>query len=172
MQQRLIRGLLLAVAAIGGFVVVAQLITQPAELGMRDRSAEMNTGAGTSTETIEVRLAGQAIEADVMRSAQERSRGLSGREKLSDDSGMLFVFPVDGQHSFWMKDMNFPIDIIWIDRSKRVVHVKNNAQPSSYPRSFRPEHDARYVLEVAAGFARRHKIERGEKVSFTLTERE
>ena len=62
----------------------------------------------------------------------EHSRGLSGRESLSEGDGMFFVFDKPGNYSFWMKDMNFPIDIICHAQALQIVQFKQNASPMYY----------------------------------------
>lgn len=94
-----------------------------------------------------------------------RTRGLSGYAPLEEDQGMLFVFEDDGVYSFWMKDMLFPLDILWLDASGRVVHIEQDVAPATYPASFTPDSAARYVLEVPAGFATEHEIGVGSKFS-------
>jgi len=96
----------------------------------------------------------------------ERAQGLSGKDALSENEGMLFVFDRADYHAFWMKDMRFPLDIIWIDDNRVVVDMATHALPSSFPASFVPVEPARYVLEVSAGFADRHKIRVGDRVEF------
>ncbi|MDE2780964.1 MAG: DUF192 domain-containing protein [Chloroflexota bacterium] len=88
---------------------------------------------------------------------EERSRGLSGREVLPEGFGMLFVFEGDHHLSFWMREMNFPLDMAWIDSSCHVVDVTRDApvpEPgqslSDLPR-FSPSQPARFVLEINAG---------------------
>ena len=83
-----------------------------------------------------------------------------------NDEGMLFVFPSDGKSSFWMKDMLFSIDMLWIDADGRVVFIVPDASPASYPKSCTPTTQSRYVLELPAGFAMQHTIEVGSKVTF------
>lgn len=95
-----------------------------------------------------------------------RARGLSGRAGLAENTGMLFVLEASKRHSFWMKDMNFPIDIIWIDEHHTVVDITREAKPASFPDSFAPAVPARYVLEVNAGFADHHRIKIGDTISF------
>lgn len=83
----------------------------------------------------------------------ERARGLSGRQKLREGHGILFIFPEPGLHGFWMKDMNFPIDIVWlerIDNSFRIVGIEQNVPPESFPKAFYPQVPVRFVLEVNA----------------------
>ncbi|HEY4528324.1 MAG TPA: DUF192 domain-containing protein [Candidatus Paceibacterota bacterium] len=81
----------------------------------------------------------------------ERIQGLSGRETLPLGTGMLFVFENPGIHGIWMKDMKFPIDIIWLDKDMSVISKELNVSPDTYPQVFYPSREAYYVLEVKAG---------------------
>jgi uncharacterized membrane protein (UPF0127 family) len=96
----------------------------------------------------------------------ERTLGLSGRDTLASDHGLLFVFPRDTRANFWMKDMKFAIDIMWVDSQKKIIHIEDSLQPSTYPKTFSPDADARYVLEVPAGFAKSHDILVGDTLTF------
>ena len=79
---------------------------------------------------------------------------------------MLFVFPADGRHSFWMKDMLFSIDMLWLDANGRVVHVEKGVSPATFPQTFTPSSPSRYVLEVPSGFCDAHGIEVGDMAIF------
>ena len=120
---------------------------------------------GTSEETPPaVHVNGQTVHIALADTPETRSRGLSGRSELSFDEGMLFVFPEDGAYGFWMKDMQIPIDIIWMSQAGVVVDMALNVSPDTYPASFFPKTPARYVLEVAAGFAERYSVRIGDTV--------
>lgn len=109
------------------------------------------------------------ITARVVRSEQARERGLSGTEELAAGSGMLFVYDTQDKWGIWMRDMQYPIDIIWLDDEKRVVHIVHGAQPSSYPKTiFSPKKPAQYVLEVPAQTARNHAIRVGDSAEFEV----
>lgn len=95
-----------------------------------------------------------------------RARGLSGRPMLESNRGMLFAFDEPGVFEFWMPDMRFPIDIIWIDEHQIVTEVMPSITPDTYPRRFTPKAPARYVLEVNAGWASAHGINAGVRVSW------
>lgn len=82
---------------------------------------------------------------------QARSLGLSNRETLDPFDGLLLVFKESDYHGVWMKDMNFPLDIIWLDQNGKVVHLEKTIQPQTYPQSFKPEKKASFVLELKAG---------------------
>jgi hypothetical protein len=93
-------------------------------------------------------------------------KGLSGRASLNSESGMLFVFSKPDIYRFWMPNMNFPLDIIWINRGKVVDITKNalnNFDPAN-PRFYTPSTPARYVLEVNAGFTEKKHIKTGDMV--------
>lgn len=115
-----------------------------------------------------VRLAGEILEVKIADDAIERSKGLSGVSGISTDWGMLFVFETPGVYAFWMKDMNFPIDIIWFDETGKVVYIKKDVQPESYPESFVPpkEKTSKYVLEVFSGFSNSHNLKIGDAIEF------
>ena len=113
-----------------------------------------------------VELGGTSLVADIADTDPLRELGLSGRTGLKENEGMLFVFQTDGQHSFWMKDMLFPIDMVWLSADKKVVYIAANAQPGSYPATFNPESPSRYVIELPAGWAARHHVTVGSQAQF------
>ncbi len=101
-----------------------------------------------------VTIGSQKITAEVADTTQARTKGLSGRPCIGQNEGMLFVFNQPGFYQFWMKDMKFPIDIIWITTNHRVIGLKSKAQPLSYPQKFvNQTYTAQYVLELASGRA-------------------
>jgi len=94
----------------------------------------------------------------------ERIQGLSRRESLGDFEGMLFVFPEEDYYGIWMRDMRFPIDILWIDNEFRIVHLEENVTPDTYPDSFVSDEPARFVLETPAFFAQNTNVVEGDIV--------
>lgn len=111
-----------------------------------------------------VRIGGREIKVDLALTPLEQERGLSGRKELQGDEGMLFVFPTPGKYYFWMKDMKFAIDIIWVGEDLRVIYIKKDAQPASFPKLFGPALDAKYVLEVTSGFSDKNNVKVGDRV--------
>ncbi|MEI8130305.1 MAG: DUF192 domain-containing protein [bacterium] len=95
-----------------------------------------------------------------------RTLGLSFSKPLGLDEGMIFEFPNPMPVSFWMKDMRYPLDIIWISTDKKVVGYVENFQPNSYPKTVSPKVLVQYVLEVPAGFVHKNGITFGSIVSF------
>lgn len=104
------------------------------------------------------------IQVDIADTPTLREQGLSGRQALSDDQGMYFMFDHSDFYQFWMKEMNFPIDIIWIGEHMSVVDITKSALPLSFPQTFVSSVPASYVLEVKAGFAERHGVKIGDQV--------
>ncbi len=107
-------------------------------------------------------LAGVQVHVRLAQTPTDQEKGLGGRDSLAPDEGMLFIFPKDGQHAFWMKDMKFPIDIIWLAVDGKVVYIVPDLSPNTYPQSFAPSKPARFVLEVPAGFAAKHNVHVGD----------
>lgn len=113
-----------------------------------------------------IKIAGQEVEVDLALTASEHERGLSGRMELKENEGLLFVFDRPGRHSFWMKDMNFPIDIIWLAPDMKVIYIKKDARPELYPETYEPTSDAKYVLEVVSGFSEKNSLKEGDAIEF------
>lgn len=113
-----------------------------------------------------VKIAGQSIKVDLAVTTEEKMQGLGGRSGLKEDEGMLFVFDKPGQYYFWMKDMNFPIDMIWIGKNNEVVYIKKDARPELYPESYGSDQDAKYVLEVSSGFSEKNNLKEGDSAEF------
>jgi uncharacterized membrane protein (UPF0127 family) len=123
--------------------------------------------ASTVTKQAIVNIGGQNLVANVADTPFERARGLSGTNFLNDKNGMLFKFEQADEHGIWMKDMTIPIDIIWIDEQNRVVSIKENVSPDTYPEIFKPDAPAKYVLEVTAGYVAAKKIKIGDTMMAT-----
>ncbi|MBI2023237.1 DUF192 domain-containing protein [Candidatus Giovannonibacteria bacterium] len=121
------------------------------------------------TENAAVEIGGVTIAAEIARTPRERAKGLSGREGLAQDEGMLFIFSNPALYDFWMKDMKFPIDIIWINNGK-IVYIAENAKPPA-PNTldneltvYHPTELASYVFEVQSAFVEQHGIKVGDDV--------
>ncbi|MEK7227287.1 MAG: DUF192 domain-containing protein [Patescibacteria group bacterium] len=115
-----------------------------------------------------IQIGEKTIIVEIADTEVEREMGLSGRETLADGAGMLFIFGTPGKYGFWMKDMNFPIDIVWVDESFIVRGVERLVNPYTYPRVFYPPDNIKYVLEIGAGEASNLGIDIGTKVSPSL----
>lgn len=95
-----------------------------------------------------------------------REKGLGGRVAMAQNRGMLFVFEKPAIQCFWMKDMQFPLDIIWLDAEKKVTYVATDVSPASYPQNYCGGDATRYVLELRAGEAKRAGITLGKTLEF------
>ncbi len=107
------------------------------------------------------------IPVDVSDTDKLREKGLSGRLSLAPNEGMFFIFPKAYRYSFWMPDMHFPIDMVWIIDGKIVditANVSNEFDPRN-PIYYRPKVPVKYVLEVNAGFMERHGLGIGDSVN-------
>ncbi|OGY26301.1 MAG: hypothetical protein A2Z42_04365 [Candidatus Woykebacteria bacterium RBG_19FT_COMBO_43_10] len=111
---------------------------------------------------------GTRITAEIAKTPREVARGLSGRDSLGETNGMLFYLGSRRNATFWMKDMKFPIDIIWIDKEIIVYIVENAPVPTqnNIP-AYTPDKLATHVLEVNAGFVSEHNIRIGDSIEIT-----
>jgi uncharacterized membrane protein (UPF0127 family) len=103
----------------------------------------------------------------------QQIKGLSVKDHLKENEGMLFVYEQPSRQGFWMKDMKFPIDIIWLDNNGTVVYIKNSLQPCIMTFAFlcptyTPDKDSLYVLETGSGFSKKHGIKIGTHADFQL----
>ncbi len=104
------------------------------------------------------------IKLELADTSAKRVAGLSGRPSMGVDQGMLFIFDEPGNHCIWMKDMKFAIDIVWIDENKIITDIKKNTKPETYPESFCPSKNAKYVIELNNGVAEQAKLEVGKQI--------
>lgn len=112
---------------------------------------------------------GRTFDLEIADTQRKLTIGLMNKEKMSKRSGMLFIFPNEARHKFWMLNMKFAIDILWLDGRKRVVHVARDAKPCGSIftcKGIEPPHDARYVVELKSGVAREAGISVGDSFKF------
>lgn len=110
---------------------------------------------------------GRAFAVEVVQDPESRARGLQNRPALPPDQGMVFVFPAPGRHRFWMYQCLIPLDIIWMDATRTVVHVEENlpiceAEPCP---DYGPDKNALYVLELGAGVAKGAGVRPGVRLT-------
>jgi uncharacterized membrane protein (UPF0127 family) len=104
------------------------------------------------------------IDAEVADTPERKQRGLSGRASLADGHGMLFPYDAPARHGFWMPDMHFDIDILWI-RAGRIVTIAADVSKDEPERVYRPSEPADMVLELPAGTAARRGFQVGDAVA-------
>jgi uncharacterized protein len=105
-----------------------------------------------------------SLRLELARTPAEQELGLGGRGSVPEGSGMLFIFPTPGAYGIWMKGMEVPIDILWLDAQGHVISYLPSVPPSTYPTVFYPPAPAQYVLETAAGFAHAAAISPGTSI--------
>lgn len=140
--------------------VIAIVLVLSVTIFLREKEVSQEPSAVLS-------IRGNVIRLMVADSPEERSRGLSRRTNLAENEGMLFVFDTPDYHSFWMKDMKFPLDIIFI-RDDRIVAVYENVLPPNSeqetPSVVKPDEKANFVLEINAGQSSLYGFQKGDKV--------
>lgn len=113
---------------------------------------------------------GVIIHAEIADTSKKRAEGLMYRDHLARDRGMLFTFEQAQAWTFWMKNTRIPLDIIWLNEKKQIIHIARNVPictrtDDSCPQ-YQPNDPAVYVLELGGGEAERLKLEKGTKLQF------
>jgi uncharacterized membrane protein (UPF0127 family) len=113
---------------------------------------------------------GVSITAELAVTDEERALGLMFREKIAPDQGMLFVFEEEGMHSFWMKNTRISLDILWLDKERRIIHIEQDVPPCKEDPcpSYSSKIPAQYVLELKNGSAIQNKLKLYDKLEFAL----
>jgi uncharacterized membrane protein (UPF0127 family) len=115
---------------------------------------------------------GRKVTCEVMAQPADRARGMMYRDKLAEDRGMLFIHDKPGKYTYWMANVNFPLDIIWMDMSRRVVEIAADVKPCKADTLVKdcPQNggtqDSFYVLEVNAGVAAKSGVKVGAILDF------
>ncbi|MFH1186769.1 MAG: DUF192 domain-containing protein [Candidatus Levyibacteriota bacterium] len=111
----------------------------------------------------------QVFNVTVAKSAKEKEIGLSGKKNLPENQGMLFTFDKEGYYGFWMKNMLFPIDIIYIKKGK-IITIFENVKPPKDTKGqllvYQPSQPADTILEINAGLVKKYKIKVGNEVKY------
>lgn len=124
-------------------------------------------------ESTQVTVKDLVIQAKIADESKKHQAGLANYASLALSDGMLFVFDKSGSYTFWMKNVGFAIDIIWIDETKKIVDIAPNVPPEPDKGEkeltrYRPKSNAKYVLEINAGLSALHNLQIGDQVSFEL----
>ena len=131
--------------------------------------APMHTKNTTAQKTITqktITLGSAQVAVEVASTEVEREQGLSGHMSLKGGEGMLFVFEHPSNWGIWMKDMHFPIDIMWVASDGTILSIAHNVAPSTYPEIFYPQTPtAMYVIELPSGFTEKEHIKEGLQVN-------
>ena len=113
----------------------------------------------------DVKIANETFKLEVADNEDLRIKGLSNRDGLAKNEGMLFDFKTDGDWRIWMVDMRFNIDIIWLDSSGEIVFIKEYATPALYPEVFHAYTPNRYVIELSAGTVERLGLKTNDAIN-------
>lgn len=121
--------------------------------------------ANTDLPWVEIRFHSDPYLVQVAQSPEERQHGLMGRRYLMAHQGMLFVFPEQDKHTFWMKNTSLPLDLLWLDDHKQVVDIVENATPNSLE-ILAPKGSAKYVIELLSGQVQQKQMKIGDQWSW------
>lgn len=163
--------LVLVLGVVATLVVAALLLFFPVQTIVSGNPIPVMSEGGLEgyNQTV-IYISDVGLLADIADTPEKRTVGLGVRDKMDEGEAMLFPFDVEGRHSFWMYGMKFPIDIIWLDSNKTVIHIEHNLQPCTpldCP-SYQPDDDALYVLETVAGFSEKNSVTSGTRAEFNL----
>ena len=174
----IVGGLVLLVVGLlifGKGFTTTSFISKPKEATATGQTTSV--GDSKLNNKLQVRVRHLTVFAESAITREQRQKGLSKRDGLPFGEGMFFVFEQSGNYAIWMKDMKFPIDIIWIGDSptgeKKIVDIAENAIPEpdkkdSQLKIYKPKSDSRYILEINAGLSRLHNLQVGDSVNFEL----
>ena len=131
-------------------------------ISLRDRTMQKNV-------KINISINNYTLLADLSITYEQILLGLSNKSSIKENEGMLFVLNPSSRRGFWMKDMKFPIDVIWLNENKEIVHIKKSLEPcvANCP-VYYPDRESKYVLETVAGFADKQNLKVGNTVFFEL----
>jgi len=121
--------------------------------------------------TTNLRIGDGVFDARVATTQSAREKGLSGTSSLGEQQALILAFPSDSKWQIQVRDMKFPIDIVWLDKDLKIVYIVKNVTPEiSVDTAYKPEFDARYVIELQAGTVDKQKIKLGKTAVFDINE--
>ncbi len=112
----------------------------------------------------DVTIGKKAFTLEIADTPAKREKGLSQRDALGADKGMLFDFEENGDWRMWMVQMRFPIDIAWLTKDGKVVYIKHNAKPGEYPEIYHANQPSWYVIEVPEGTFDSQGVKEGDTI--------
>jgi len=131
-----------------------------------------NQACRSQQEKNQVCFKNKCVDVELALTREQQSKGLQFRERLDEHGGMLFIFQKSRVHRFWMKDTLIPLDMIWLDYSRRVVYIQENAQPCiKMPcKDYGPAQEVLYVLELNAFYSSQLNLKIGDTLTFRINE--
>lgn len=157
------KSIFLPLIAVAAFITFVGLLSQ-GKLEFLTKKLTVNKSSQLKT----IQIDKVVIDVEVAKTDEERSKGLSNREKLDKNAGMVFFFKPNSKPTFWMKDTKIPLDIIWINDDK-IVSINKNVEPELGKQEFELKRypapsEIDYVLEVNGGFSDKNGISAGSTV--------
>jgi uncharacterized membrane protein (UPF0127 family) len=152
-------------------VIIALVVIIVVSVFFARQVTPKNLSQTSKTDLPSASINGHVFSLEIAKTEAQRERGLSYRPSLPQDTGMLFLFEKPGQYSFWMKDMHFPLDMIYINNDTVVYVFKNVPPPRSLKQTlpiYTPDTPADKVLEINAGLSKKYGIKKGNKVKFKI----
>lgn len=110
----------------------------------------------------ELRIGGTNFVTEVAATPMAREQGLSGRYGLGQNRAMLFTFDANDTQCFWMRDMKFAIDMVWLNEQQKITAIERSVEPATYPNNFC--HPGKNVIELSAGTADKLNLHEGDQV--------
>lgn len=134
----------------------------------RSNGAPKDRGRTASDNATVTMPSGRVYRVEIAADQDSRAQGLMYRESLQDGRGMLFLFPRPSVEAFWMKNCNFPIDIVWMNADRRVIFVSAHTPPCKEDPcpTYGPKEKSLYVLEIPDGAAAKEKTDVGSVLTF------
>lgn len=112
----------------------------------------------------QARLGQASLNLAIIQKEEDLVRGFSFHKEIQANEGLLFVFNTPDRYGIWMKDMNFALDVIWLNEKMEIISIRENFSQESYPEVAYPDAESSFVLEVLSGFVKSNKIRVGDRL--------
>lgn len=116
--------------------------------------------------TARLQVGGHTLSLEIAKSDAARERGLGGRKSMPGNKGMVFIFDSAARQCFWMKGMEFPLDMVFMNAHRQITAIHPNISPKTYPKNYCAD-NTKYVIELNAGEAARLHLHQGQTLSFS-----
>ena len=169
LSEILRKGIILIIVSIVFILIALQApnITKKIEEALLQNTNSIDNINELSNTTVKIKHEVFAVE--IADTPEERALGLQYRESLGKNSGMLFIFESESNHTFWMYNTYIPLDIIFLNRDRKIVHIAKNTTPLS-TETINPQNNTiLYAIEVNAGTSDRLGLQIGDRVSFSAS---
>ncbi|HEX5448349.1 MAG TPA: DUF192 domain-containing protein [Candidatus Saccharimonadales bacterium] len=153
-------------AQLAAIPVVIALVVIAVIFGAGGNNRNTASPCGNYRDDKAINVNGHELKTEVASTPTERAKGLAGRPCIESNQAMLFVFDHAGRYGFWMKDMQFSIDMVWIGSGHKVVAYQANISPSTYPKRFSSAKPSQYVLELRANRSKELGLAIGDTINF------